>query len=76
MRVSLGNYSQGTQAFLTFSYKKRAKFLPSLCTMSTVNTRCRARVWSIKAGKLAKKETIKYPTKSTKKIAYFPKEKE
>ena len=36
----------------------------------TVNrkTGCRAHVWSIKAGKLAKIETNKYPTKSTKKM--------
>ena len=51
-------------------HKRCATFLPSLCTISTVKTRCRVRVWS-KAGKLAKKETIKHPTKSTKKLHSF-----
>ena len=45
--------------------------------MHNVNwkTRCRVLVWWIKARKLATKETIKHPTKSTKKLHSFRKKR-
>lgn len=48
-------------------------FTPVVYTVNR-KTGCRAHVWSIKAGTLAKIETNKNPTKSTKKNAQFPKE--
>ena len=60
--------------YSSLSKKIREIFTPVLYTVNR-KTGCRAHVWSIKAGKLAKIETNKHPTKSTKKNAQFPKEK-
>ena len=49
-------------------HKRCAKFLPSLCTISTVKTRCRVRVWS-KAEKLAKKRNNQTSDQECEKTA-------
>ena len=56
-------------------HNRRAKFLHLLCTMSTVKTQWRVRIWSIKAGKWQKTETIRHWPRVRKKLHSFRKKR-